>query len=605
MSDLLVPSTTLARKADTGDTVKLEAKEIKNARIQDVPNYTADLFKMASAGFNLAYEVDKAVTTARAKSDYNDFKIKMDQYVTDLNMSNQGGMTNEELRLKIFDKMNEYANKNLLSKEYMDNPLIRNTILEEYNGYVDNISKAVYADNAKKVFDMQVKTASSELMLAVNDAAVAHNTSRGAELLDKAESKYYEMLNIQGVSADSEIARAGWMETRSALYLSNVLQDLEDPGWSPYKLRDKIKGMKGDMKIDDYTRAMRAINSRIKEDMVAATAKHEKYIDNLMMSVGKGSERDKVSASIDLAKQYYEQGQNDPDSPFHGKTLADCQIIARQDIENDQALKREQFSVETGFMFKTVNDLKNAKSKFAPEVWDRIVRKSASGELDNVELVMVSRGMDPDNQDTVRERFEIQAELDRYRLSTNAAGKSSVFTDFDMLKYQIDREGGVRSTSPQQAASDKMLGATRSPDELIYAYDNSTSALDFGRRLGLVDAGVSLELYEKAHKFKQDKALQYEETLKIGLVKAVVDKLTNSKIQAVYLDNPRMLEAALSLAVGDDYQRERSKRLAEGAVDYTIRDYFHIKYSNSGISQSYVDVLLTSPYLVDFKRSKL
>ena len=56
MSDLLVPSTTLARKADTGDTVKLEAKEIKNARIQDVPNYTADLFKMASAGFNLAYE---------------------------------------------------------------------------------------------------------------------------------------------------------------------------------------------------------------------------------------------------------------------------------------------------------------------------------------------------------------------------------------------------------------------------------------------------------------------------------------------------------------------------------------------------------------------
>ena len=134
MSDLLVPSTTLARKADTGDTVKLEAKEIKNARIQDVPNYTADLFKMASAGFNLAYEVDKAVTTARAKSDYNDFKIKMDQYVTDLNMSNQGGMTNEELRLKIFDKMNEYANKNLLSKEYMDNPLIRNAILEEYNG---------------------------------------------------------------------------------------------------------------------------------------------------------------------------------------------------------------------------------------------------------------------------------------------------------------------------------------------------------------------------------------------------------------------------------------------------------------------------------------
>lgn len=604
MSDLLVPSTTLARKADTGENVKLEAKEIKNARIQDVPNYTADLFKMASAGFNLAYEVDKAVTTARAKSDYNDFKIKMDQYVTDLNMSNQGGMTNEELRLKIFDKMNEYANKNLLSKEYMDNPLIRNAILEEYNGYVDNISKAVYADNARKVFDMQVKTATSEMMLAVNDAAVAHNTSRGAELLDKAESKYYEMLKIQGISADSEIAREGWLKTRSALYLSNALQDLEDPGWSPYRLRDKIKNMKGDMMIDDYTKAMRAINSRIKEDMVAATVKREKYIDNLMMSVGKGSERDKVSASIDLAKQYYEQGLNDPDSPFHGKTLADCQIIARQDIENDQALKREQFSVETGFMFKTVNDLKNAKSKFAPEVWDRIVRKSANGELDNVELVMVSRGMDPDNQDTVRERFEIQAELDRYRLSTNAAGKSSVFTDFDMLKYQIDREGGVRSTSPQQAENDRVLGATYTPDELIYAYDTATSALDFGRRLGLVDAGESLKLYEKAHGLKQDKALQYEESLKMSLVRDVVAKVPNKKIKSAFTDNRKRLEAVFSLAVDNDYLRERNKRLAEGAADFTFEDYFHVKYS-AGISQSYIDVLMTDPHLADFKRSEL
>lgn len=603
MSDLLVPSTTLARKADTGDTVKLEAKEIKNARIQDVPNYTADLFKMASVGFNLAYEVDKAVTTARAKSDYNDFKIKMDQYVTDLNMSNQGGMTNEELRLKIFDKMNEYANKNLLSKEYMDNPLIRNTILEEYNGYVDNISKAVYADNAKKVFDMQVKTATSEMMLAVNDAAVAHNTSRGAELLDKAESKYYEMLKIQGVSSDSEIAREGWMQTRSALYLSNVLQDLEDPGWSPYRLRDKIKGMKGDMMIDDYTKAMRAINSRIKEDMVAAATKREQYYDNLMMSQGKGSERDKIIASNDLALQYFEQGKNDPDSIFYGKTLADCQIIARQDIENDQALKRQQFSVETGFMFKTVNNLNNAKNSFAPDVWERIVRKSANGELDDVELVMVSRGMDPDNQDTVRERFEIQAELDRYRLSTNAVDKSSAFKDFEMLKYNIKKDG-LRSTSPQQAENDRVLGATYTPNDLMYTYDISSSALDFGRRLGLADAGESLKLYEKAHKFKQDKALQYEESLKMSLVRDVVAKVPNKKIKSAFKDNPKMLEAAFSLAVGDDYLRERNKRLAEGAVDFTFKDYFHIKYS-SGISQSYVDVLLASPYLVDFKRSEL
>ena len=53
MSDLLVPSTILARKADTGENVKLEAKEIRNARIRDVPNYTADLFKMASAASKL------------------------------------------------------------------------------------------------------------------------------------------------------------------------------------------------------------------------------------------------------------------------------------------------------------------------------------------------------------------------------------------------------------------------------------------------------------------------------------------------------------------------------------------------------------------------
>ena len=603
MSDLLVPSTTLARKADTGDTVKLEAKEIKNARIQDIPNYAVGWSQVGAAGFNLAFEVDKAVTTARAKSDYNDFKIKMDQYVTDLNMSNQGGMTNEELRLKIFDKMNEYANKNLLSKEYMDNPLIRNTILEEYNGYVDNISKAVYADNARKVFDMQVKTATSEMMLAVNDAAVAHNTSRGAELLDKAEAKYYEMLKIQGVSSDSEIAREGWMKTRSAMYLSNVLQDLEDPGWSPYRLRDKIKGMKGNMMIDDYTKAMRAINNRIKEDMVTAATRREQYIDNLMMSQGKGSERDKIIASNDLALQYFERGKNDPDSIFYGKTLADCQIIARQDIENDQALKRQQFSAETGFMFKTVNNLNNAKNSFAPDVWERIVRKSANGELDDVELVMVSRGMDPDNQDTVKERFEIQAELDRYRLSTNAVDKSSAFKDFEMLKYNIQKDG-LRSTSPQQAENDRVLGATYTPNELTYAYDASSSALDFGRRLGLADAGESLKLYEKAQKLKQDKALQYEESLKTSLVKDVVAKVPNKKLKSAFRDNPKRLEAVFSLAMDDDYQRERNKRLAEGAVDFTFKDYFNVKYS-AGISQSYIDVLMSSPYLADFKRSEL
>lgn len=605
MSDLLVPSTTLARKADTGDTVKLEAKEIKNARIQDIPNYATGWLQAGAAGLNLAFEVDKAVTTARAKSDYNDFKIKMDQYVTDLNMSNQGGMTNEELRLKIFDKMNEYANKNLLSKEYMSNPLIRNAILEEYNGYVDNISKAVYADNARKVFDMQVKTASSELMLAVNDAAVAHNTSKGAELLDKAESKYYDVLKIHGISSDSEIARAGWMKTRSAMYLDNVLQDLEDPGWSPYKLRDKIKGMKGDMMIGDYTQAMRAINSRIKEDMVSAATKKQQYVDNLMMSQGQGSERDKIIAANDLALQYFEQGKNDPDSIFYGKTLADCQIIARQDIEKDQALKRKQFSVETGFMFKTINDLSNAKSKFAPEVWDRIVRKSANGELDNVEFVMVSRGMDPDNKATVNERFKIQEELDRYRLGTNAVEKSSAFNDFDMLKYHIKQEGGVRSTSPQQAESDRILGATYSAVDLTYAYKTSTSALDFGRKLHLVDAGESLKLYEKAHKLINDTAFQYEETLKAGLVRAVSDAVPDKKIKSVYLDDRKTLEAAFSLAVDDDYLRERNKRLAEGAVDFTFRDYYHIKFGTSGMSQSYVDVLLTSPYLVDFKRSEL
>ena len=603
MSDLLVPSTTLARKADTGDTVKLEAKEIKNARIQDIPNYATGWLQAGAAGLNLAFEVDKAVTTARAKSDYNDFKIKMDQYVTDLNMSNQGGMTNEELRLKIFDKMNEYANKNLLSKEYMSNPLVRNAILEEYNGYVDNISKAVYADNARKVFDMQVKTASSELMLAVNDAAVAHNTSRGAELLDKAESKYYDVLKIHGISSDSEIARAGWMKTRSAMYLDNVLQDLEDPGWSPYKLRDKIKGMKGDMMIGDYTRAMRAINSRIKEDMVSAATKKQQYVDNLMMSQGQGSERDKIIAANDLALQYFEQGKNDPDSLFYGKTLADCQIIARQDIEKDQALKRKQFSVETGFMFKTINDLSNAKSKFTPDVWERIVRKSSNGELDDVELVMISRGMDPDNKDTVNERFQIQAELDRYRLSTNAVDKSSAYNDFGMLKYNI-KQNGVRSTSPQQAESDRMLGATYTPDELTYAYDTATSAQDFGHKLGLFDAGESLKLYEKAQRLKQDNALKYEESLKMGLVREVVDKVPSKKIKSAFKDNPKMLEAAFSLAVGDDYLRERNKRLAEGAVDFTFKDYFHIKFS-SGISQSYVDVLLANPYLADFKRSEL
>lgn len=604
MSDLLVPSTTLARKVDTGDTVKLEAKEMKNARVQDVPNYTAGWLQTGAAAFNLAFEVDKAVTTARAKTDYNNFKIKMDQYVTDLNMSNQGGMTNEELRLKIFDKMNEYANKNLLSKEYMDNPLIRNAILEEYNGYVDNISKAVYADNARKVFDMQVKTASSELMLAVNDAAVAHNTSRGAELLDKAESKYYDVLKIHGISSDSEIARAGWMKTRSAMYLDNALQDLEDPGWSPYKLRDKIKGMKGDMMIDDYTQAMRAINSRIKEDMVAAAAKHEKYIDNFMMSQGRGSERDKAEAIVALSKQYYEQGQTDPDSLFYGKTLAECEVIARQDIEIDQAKKRQQFSVETGFMLQVVNGVNNAKHKFAPEVWERIVRKSANGELDNVELVMISRGMDPDNKDTVNERFQIQAELDRYRLSTNAADKSAAFSAFDYLKYNV-KPDGLRSTSSQQADADRMLGETYTPYELEHTFDTTSSVQEFGRKLGLMDFGVVLKLYEKAQKFKQDKTLQYEETLKAGLVRAVADKLPSSKIQAVYRDNPKMLEAALSLAVDDDYLRERSKRLAEGAVDYTMKDYIHIKYGNSGISQSYVDILLMSPYLVDFKRSEL
>ena len=149
-----------------------------------------------------------------------------------------------------------------------------------------------------------------------------------------------------------------------------------------------------------------------------------------------------------------------------------------------------------------------------------------------------------------------------------------------------------------------MLGATYSAVDLTYAYKTSTSALDFGRKLHLVDAGESLKLYEKAHKLINDTAFQYEETLKAGLVRGVVDKVPSKKIKSAFKDNPKMLEAAFSLAVDDDYLRERNKRLADGAVDFTFKDYFHIKFSY-GISQSYVDVLLANPHLADFKRSEL
>ena len=126
----------------------------------------------------------------------------------------------------------------------------------------------------------------------------------------------------------------------------------------------------------------------------------------------------------------------------------------------------------------------------------------------------------------------------------------------------------------------------------------------FAFEFKLLLAVESLKLYEKAQRLKQDNALKYEESLKMGLVREVTDKVPSKKIKSAFKDNPKMLEAAFSLAVGDDYLRERNKRLAEGAVDFTFKDYFHVKYS-SGISQSYIDVLLTSPYLTDFKRSEL
>ena len=552
MSDLLVPSTTLARKADTGDTVKLEAKDIKNARIQDVPNYAAGWLQVGSAAFGLAYEIDKEITTARAETDFNDFRIKMDQYTTDLMVNNKAGLTNEELRAQVFDKMNDYADKNLLGKEYMGNPLIRNKILREYNGYVDNISKTIYADNAAKVQETRFNNASAKLAYAINDATTAYHTSEMDKYLSAAQEAYNEVLEVKGVSRNSEEAKQGWFETTSAIELGATLQNLEDDSQSPYVLDARIRSLKGKMMSPDYVKALRATGAAIEALETKAEASRTKTLNMWKMSIGHGEPQQIDAAAYQLAQEMKQDvAENGEKSRYYNWTDRQINQRALTLVRNSQDMLAKEYDAKTSYIYTTASGVDRFMKTLTPQEQNEIVDYMKSPTADDSDLVLLSWGTNP-KYATNKQRQDAMNDIAMNKL---ASGDDESFNDFSNLKHFVTVDGIAQIPRDLKETDTRLLNSYTETDLL-----NVTAGLatvdEIQRALGIVDRTVAYSAYNKVQTLRRDQRARDQQARLDGLAQALEARMDSMGYLDKNVNAKADLRGGLKAALNEDMQKQ-------------------------------------------------
>lgn len=599
MSDLIAPTIGIdRRRTNTADSMRAQAGPQYNINFSDVPNYTAGWMKAGAEAFNLADQITLDVRQSRAEADYNDFRIKMDQQATDLINSNMAGLTPEEMRTQVFDKMNKYAEDNLLNKEYMDDPRVKNKILQDYNGYVVNLSNTLYADNIKKVQDTLMKETSASFMIALNDAATAHNTKDGQKYVDIAKEKHDAMLRAAGVDPNSEQGRQSWKGSFSKLMLNNALQDLADPGMNPWALRTKVKAQQGVMMIEDYTHAMNAINAAIDRLNSKAESNRQRNIDNFMMSIGRGDERSVFAAAMNLAETYKKQNERDGVlSPYYGMTDGELKQKALTDTRAIQLDLRQQFDAETAYITTVQQQVKDALLKFEPDQRRLIVDYFQSGQATDEDVVFLSKGLDPRQASKSPKMVaDAQQELLLNRMvATKNNDQSKAFDKFSNIKRNITMEG-IRSTPFDQYETETSMVAGMSDIELTSALANSTSIDDFGRRLGLIDQSVINEAFSHAQDLSKKSANDLDESKLYAITDSLMPKIKSSFGWDKNFDkrNKSVLRGSIYRAVRDDFIKEQKEK-----PTLTIAEYYKQKLI-SGYSDTYVDIIKQSNYVTMF-----
>lgn len=582
MADLSVPSIMVDRSPNTKTTVKAEIANSPNIDIKNVPNFAAGWMNVAGAAFSLADTIDNTVNKTRAMNTLNDYRMNVDKITNDIILNNSAGMTDEELQAKVFETLDKYAEDNLLNEEFMNDPRIREAVTKEYNDFAMNIHKTLYADNATKVKKTELEVLSSRYMMSLNDAATAHNTPEGHKYEMIAKENHDMMLRAQGIDPEGDIGKLAWQKQKSNLLLNNVLQDLADPGMNPYGLLAKIKGEKGNMMIEDYTKAINAIRDRIEHLEIKAATKKQQDLSMFGASRGFASEIDKQAMIVRKADELRNLAK-DPNSIYHGLTNQQIEAKAAAWVEEDQRLRREQFSAGTSFVWGVasgINKFLNPKDNTFPlETKKEIVEAITSVKGTDADVVLLSQGIDPRHATP----DQIKAANDEIERNKFLANENDTFNSFYNIKYSLTASG-IQSLPKNLAEGDRLVIDSMSDKEKI---ENARLAKGdirvFMASTGLKDemqARVSMaECYELA---KEDSVNRDNEQLF-----DTIDRVTKSVLPKVEKSFDTNGRASREL-------KGRVRRAIERDITdrkMTLNDYATMVRRN-GTSQIYLDNLL-------------
>lgn len=559
MAELLVPTIQMDRKPNTKTTEMAESIKSPEIDLKSVPNFAAGWLAAGSAAFDLADTIDYSINAARAQNTLNEFRMNVDERTTKMMVDNTAGYTESELQEKVFSGLDEYAQKTFMNQEFMNDPRIRDKMLNQYNDYVHNISNTIKSDNTRKVHKTLGDTLSSTFMLSMNDASTALDTPDSAKYMSIAKNDYDELMRFNGVSPDSEIAKAGWMEQESKIRLLNTLQSIEDKTLNWRQLSNRLDKWKGQMVTDDYIKARRAVNNlrEQEEAKYLATLSRKNALTFAEVS-GNLTDEQKWERARQLTITYLEKQKNDPNGRFKNMDEKQIRAAAARDVELQAARAREEHTAEGLTIVSTIDGVNALRQAATSEQWGAVVNEVKQGfEIDDVTgiqmLMLASKGLMPSAAD---EKIKNNTRLDAQQL-LDIISKDGL----TMLRKTVDRMSDensikVAKARPASVAALDTLSYVTERDAFAAIKQYGGDATAAAQSLGIYDENAIYDFSVKAKRGellsdtdRREESAKYAADLVYKAMSSRFDKSYTKNAQGIARIKGRIREAIQHLAI--------------------------------------------------------
>lgn len=606
MSDIIAPTIQLNRKPDTGNNEKAAITEQSKLNLS-VPNFQAGWLQMGANAFELGDQIKYTIDRTEARNTYNDLRIHMDEMVTNLIDSNGTGRDPATLRTEVFDKLEEYAQKNFLNKGFMQDPRIREEIMKEYNQYVQNTTGTINADNVKKVRNNYIKSTTDTFMMAANDLQTALNTADSDKYLENFRLAHDEMLAAQDIDPNSPRGKASFQEQLSNVYLMNTLQDLEDPGKDPWALERQIKAQKGKMITDHYVKALRAIHA--KQDSLEAKALSRKQGDaaNFRWWMGTATEEEKFAAAMSQTEKYFKE-RNIPADP-ESQEYMDVFNSKKNAIENKMAENRLKFSDGFRNRHTLLTNLNNYAATVPPTEFaamlDYANNEALKGSIPNYHqaaLELMRNKIDP--RHASKEQWKAAHEsVDIMRGGADPEDLEAM----DRTVAYIYQTHKLEQAPPIAQIDKDKLNSIPNEHLLATFQANSGDMNKTAKALGVSDPSLIQVMVDRAYVAQQESTTKQLDTMAFAFANRIYDKVDKSYFNEIWNKDSKNSHAPVGAIKSIILARAQNATQAPDPIlkmQFTSPLEFMMSLYNGGMldSERFRDSIMTEPSMSMYKK---